>query len=93
MFIIVGIMLLGVLVGYLLRTKKLSWIQLLITFFIWLLLFLLGVDVGGNPAIVTNLHTLGVEAIYITIGAVLGSAFFAWGLWRFPNKKRKDNKV
>ncbi len=93
MFTIVGIMLIGVLVGYLLRTKKLSWIQLIITFFIWLLLFLLGVDVGGNPAIINNLHTLGIEAIYITVGAVLGSAFFAWALWRFVNPKRKENKA
>ena len=93
MFIIIGIMLAGVAVGYLLRTKNLKWIQLLITFFIWLLLFLLGVDVGGNPAIVNNLATLGVEAVYITVGAVLGSAILAWALWHYISKTNKEKKA
>ena len=92
MFIIVGIMLTGMLVGYLLRNKKLSWIQSLITLFIWLLLFLLGVDVGGNQNIINNLHTLGLEALYITMAAVLGSAICAWGLWHFINKNNKEKK-
>ena len=94
MFIIVGIMLLGVLVGFLLRNKKISWIQSLITLFIWLLLFLLGVDVGGNPDIINNLPTLGVEALIITIGAVLGSAICAALLWRAVyNKGKKGEEV
>ena len=92
MFIIVGIMLTGMLVGYLFRNKKLSWIQSLITLFIWLLLFLLGVDVGGNQNIINNLHTLGLEAFYITIAAVLGSAICAWSLWHFINKNNKEKK-
>lgn len=93
MFIIVGIMFTGVLVGYLFRNKKLSWIQSLITLFIWLLLFLLGVDVGGNQAIISNLHTLGLEALYLTIAAVLGSALAAWALWRIINKKKGEKKA
>ena len=93
MFIIVGIMLTGVLVGYLLRSKKLSWIQSLITLFIWLLLFLLGVDVGGNQTIINNLHTLGIEALYLSVAAALGSALCAWLLWRSINKGKEDKEV
>ena len=48
MFIIIGIMLTGMLFGYLLRSKRLTWIHKIITFLIWVLLFLLGIDVGGN---------------------------------------------
>ena len=92
MFSIVGIMLTGVLVGYLLRNKNLSWIQSLITLFIWLLLFLLGIDVGGNQTIINNLHTLGIEALYLSIAAVLGSAFFAWLLWSSINKQKKEKQ-
>lgn len=51
MFIIIGIMLTGMLLGYLLRSKRLTWIHKVITLLIWLLLFLLGIDVGGNEAI------------------------------------------
>ena len=52
MFIIIGIMLTGMLVGYLLRNKRLLWIHKIITLLIWTLLFLLGIDVGGNEAII-----------------------------------------
>ena len=44
MFIIIGIMLTGMLFGYLLRSKRLTWIHKIITFLIWVLLFLLGID-------------------------------------------------
>ena len=58
MFIIIGIMLTGMLFGFLLRNKRLSWIHKIITLLIWVLLFLLGIDVGGNEAIIKGLHTL-----------------------------------
>ena len=60
MFIIIGIMLTGMLFGFLLRNKRLSWIHKIITLLIWVLLFLLGIDVGGNEAIIKGLHTLGL---------------------------------
>ena len=70
MFIIIGIMLTGMLLGFLLRNKRLSWIHKIITLLIWVLLFLLGIDVGGNEAIIKGLHTLGLEALIITLAAV-----------------------
>ena len=96
MFIIIGIMLTGMLLGYLLRSKRLTWIHKVITLLIWLLLFLLGIDVGGNEAIVKGLHAIGLEALIITAAAVpfgggnppitpapavTGSTLAAWGLW------------
>lgn len=38
-----------------------------------------GIDVGGNDIIVKGLHTLGLEALIITLAAVIGSTLFAWG--------------
>ncbi len=94
MFIIIGIMLTGILTGYLLRSKKISWIHRIITLLIWLLLFLLGVDVGGNQTIISGLYTIGIEAVVITLAAVIGSILASWGLWYFiyirPNKKRRE---
>ena len=78
MFIIIGIMLTGMLVGYLLRSKRMTWINKIITFLICLLLFLLGIDVGGNESIMKVLHTLGLEALIITLAAVIGSTLLAW---------------
>jgi len=85
MFIIIGIMLTGMLFGYLLRSKRLTWIHKIITFLIWVLLFLLGIDVGGNDIIVKGLHTLGLEALIITLAAVIGVWF------SFRRMKKKDN--
>lgn len=95
MFIIIGIMLTGILIGYLLRSKRLTWIYKIITFLIWLLLFLLGIDVGGNESIMKGLHTLGIEALIITLAAVTGSTLLAWGLWYllYIRKRDKEEKV
>ena len=95
MFIIIGIMLTGMLIGYLLRSKRLTWIHKIITLLIWILLFLLGIDVGGNEAIVKGLHTLGIEAAIITLAAVIGSILCAWGLWNllYIRNKRKETEA
>lgn len=95
MFIIIGVMLTGMLTGYLLRNKRLTWIQKIITFLIWVLLFLLGIDVGGNETIIRGLHTLGLEAVAITLAAVAGSTLCAWGLWYllYIRNRRKETEV
>lgn len=88
MFTIIGFMLTGMGVGLLLRKQRLSWIHRIITFLIWVLLFLLGVEVGGNEQIIRGLHTLGMEAILLTLGATLGSVIAAWALWKALYRKK-----
>lgn len=89
MLIIIGTMLLGALSGYLLRTKRFERIHLLITGLIWILLFLLGLEVGGNERIVRSLPSLGVETVKITLAALAGSMVAAWLLGRLLNRKRE----
>lgn len=93
MFTIIGLMLTGMLLGFLLRKQKLSGIHKAITVLIWLLLFLLGIDVGGNQKIINGLHTIGLEAIVITLAAVLGSVTAAWALWYVLYKRNKERQV
>ena len=93
MFTIIGLMLTGMLLGFLLRKQKLSGIHKVITVLIWLLLFLLGIDVGGNQKIINGLHTIGLEAIVITLAAVLGSVTAAWALWYVLYKRNKAGQV
>lgn len=93
MFTIIGLMLTGMLLGFLLRRQKLSWIHKVITILIWLLLFLLGIDVGGNQEIINGLHTIGMEAIIITVAAVLGSVTAAWALWYVLYKRNKEERA
>lgn len=91
MISVIASMLSGILLGYLLRGCKLSIIQPCITLFIWLLLLLLGIEVGSNETIVSNLPTLGVEALILTLGGLLGSCTAAWFLWRKLKKEVGKN--
>ena len=92
MFIIIGLMLTGMLLGYLLRKRDLKKIHQIITLLIWLLLFILGIDVGSNEQIIKGLHTIGLEAVILTLGGTLGSVIAAWALWR-ALYKRKGGKA
>lgn len=82
-FLVVAVMLAGMAVGRLLRGRPLSRLSQTVTLLVWLLLFFLGIEVGINPRILSSLHTLGLQALWITLGAVLGSSFCAWLLWRW----------
>lgn len=84
---IISLMLVGVGTGYLLRRRNTRPVSRIITLLIWLLLFLLGTEVGSNPDIINGLGTLGVEALLIAASAMLGSSLAAWGLWRYICRK------
>ena len=82
MFTVIGIMFAGIAVGRFSRRKSLPWISKAVTALIWLLLFLLGIEVGHNEQLIRALPTLGMEAFLIAIACVLGSCVAAWCLWR-----------
>ena len=90
MFTVIGIMFIGIGLGYMLRQQSLPWINKAITALIWLLLFLLGIEVGHNERIIRSLPTLGLEAFIIAIVCVLGSCVAAWGLWRYVNGRKEE---
>lgn len=81
MFIVISVMLAGIAVGYLLRLWKLRFIHGLILTLIWLLLFLLGLEVGTNETVVRQFGNLGLEAFILASAATLGSVLAAWLLW------------
>ena len=87
MLIIVAIMLCGIAMGYLLRNWDTRFISHVITSLIWLLLFLLGIEVGSNPRIVMGMQTLGIEALLLTIGGAVGTTLCAWLLWIYVSRK------
>lgn len=88
MFTIIGLMLTGILLGYLLRKRDLKKIHQIITLLIWLSLFILGIEVGSNEQIIKGLHTIGLEAVILTLGGTLGSVIAAWALWRALYKRK-----
>ena len=90
MFIIIGLMLTGMLLGYLLRRKNLCRIHNVITVLIWVLLFILGVEVGGFFFFFFLFFFFVIEAIILTLGGTLGSVIAAWALWKALYKKKGE---
>ena len=90
MFTVIGIMFVGIALGYLLRRQSLPWINKAITALIWLLLFLLGIEVGHNEQIIRSLPTLDLEAFSIAIVCVLGSCLAAWALWKYTHGRKEE---
>ena len=87
MFTVMLVMVAGILFGWLLRGRKLPFLSKVINVLIWILLFLLGVEVGGDETIVKGIATLGVEGIMIALAGVAGAALLAWGLWVWSRNK------
>lgn len=89
MLIIFGFLFGGVLLGYLLRRYRVLWIGKVTTVLIWLLLFLLGVEVGCNDELIRSLPTLGLEGLLIAVACGLGSCLMAMLLWRIVRRKSR----
>lgn len=81
MFKIILIMASGIAIGWLLHRRKLTHLGKVTNFLIWVLLFLLGVEVGGDERIIRGIASLGLEAIAVAAGGVAGSALLALLLW------------
>lgn len=78
MISIVVILFTSILLGRLLRTTRLvHFASFGVMPAIYLLLLLMGFEVGSNPHIMQNLSSLGLEALLITIGALTGTLWAA----------------
>lgn len=82
MYTVLFFILAGIGTGYLFRKQKISFVNQFITILIWLLLFMLGLEVGVNENVVKKFHLLGYEAFLIAFFATLGSVIGAWLLGR-----------
>lgn len=88
MLTVFAIMLIGIGVGVAVRRISIfQQINKAISLVIFLLLFLLGKEVGADERVLSNLSTLGVQALMITLGAVLGSALCAKFVYQYFFKK------
>ena len=78
MFTVLFITLSGIGAGYLMRNVRcLLGLQKSITWTIYFLLFVFGLQVGANELVVNNLDTLGLKALAIAVAGSLGSAVAA----------------
>lgn len=88
MFNILFIMLTGVVLGYLCRNAR--FVKLAgrgISLTVVLMLFILGLSVGSNAAIVRNLGSFGWQAALLALSGSLGSVLAAWLVFNLFFKK------
>lgn len=87
MFVVIACMLAGMVAGYLFRSHKILFTHRFILGLIWVLLFLLGLELGANKIVVSQFGVLGFEALLLAFGGTLGSVLAAWLLWIFCLRK------
>ena len=90
MYVVIILFLAGIFLGYFLKSNKKikKYIDILTNWSIYLLLFLLGISVGNNETIIQNIGKLGIQALLITVFAMVGSIIMAFITYKlfFKNK-------
>ena len=89
--LIILMMAMGLAAGFLLRHRRMAWVAKVVTALVWLLLLLLGVEVGGNGMIIGNLHRLGLNALIIATLATAASVAASVLLWCNIKSKPGDD--
>jgi len=91
MFTVLTLMTIGIIIGFTIqdKTKIVKAIDPMISMAIYALLFLLGISVGTNEIIISNLDTLGAQALLLTLGGVMGSVVLAFFTYKFFFKTKK----
>ena len=87
MFAVFGFLAGGLIAGWCLRCRRFAWTGRLSVFLIWLLLFLLGLEAGGNRMVMQSLPSLGLEALGVAVVCAAGSCVMALLLWTFVRKR------
>jgi len=87
MLVLFAVILGGIVTGRLLQSRRLAFVSRLIAVIIWALLFLLGLEVGSDPAVVGGMATLGRTAFVIfvfSVGVLLSNFAFNTYAMRRP---------
>jgi len=80
MIVILVVLTAGIILGFLMRNheRMIRTADRIMNGTIYLLLFLLGLSVGANETIISNIHTIGVRALVLTVGAIVGSVIVSY---------------
>lgn len=93
MFTVIIIMLCGVLAGRVTGMRCRPAVSRVVTALIWILLFMLGVEVGADRRITGNVLTLGLDALAVAAGSVVGCVLFSWVMWRMVRGEENDDRI
>lgn len=85
MITVLVLMVAGILIGMYIKqiAAWIKYIDKIISVTIYVLLFLLGISVGLNDKIISNLDSIGLDALIISAGAITGSVLVSWGVYHF----------
>lgn len=83
MFSIILMMIAGIVAGYLLRmVRLLGHVGRLISWTIYLMLFVLGLSVGSDRDIIGNLREIGLSALLLAVAGIAGSVLLSYAVYR-----------
>lgn len=89
MFILL-LLFLSILAGMLLQKfSVLRWLGQTSVWTVWLLIFVFGISLGSNDAVVNNFGHFGLTALIIALAGVAGSVLAAWGIGRYIAKNKR----
>lgn len=89
MFIIL-LLVISIGIGVLLRrVKAVRHIGQTATWTVWLLIFVFGISLGSNEAIVNDFARFGATALVVALAGVAGSVLSAWGVSHFIDKDKR----
>jgi len=89
--IVIGIFFLGVVIGTICKKyhKIFSYSEILTTVSLYLLLLFLGISIGNNSEIVSNMTQIGLRGLLFAVATSLGSILLILPLYLIFNKKEK----
>lgn len=86
---VLGFLFAGIAAGWLGRKwKALRHSGIVVNVTVWLLLFLLGAEIGSDEGVTGNLLSIGGQALVFALAGVVGSAVAACLLWRAAFRKK-----
>ncbi len=89
MLTVIIIMIAGILLGYFIRKENrlTKSVDSIISWLIYLLLFVLGISVGINEVILNNINTILLKVVLLTVGAIAGSVLVSYFTYTLFFKK------
>ncbi len=90
---VLGIMFAGILLGFLFRKQPfLQNLDKPVRYVIFILLFLMGLAVGSDPAITENLPRVGGHALVLALAGTLGSVLAAALVYKLFFNKHENGR-
>ncbi len=90
MLLTLGLMILGIIVGRFLRTKKNAWVSPAVMATVCILLLIMGLRVGLNKDIMSSIRSTGLMAVILFICGTGGAVILTWLFTKYIIDRRSN---